>query len=73
MWLIVWMTLLIANWKTSVAIGIEEFYPFGLKNGDSHLQSADDESGEHVVKIPFIGPFEFFGQQHTFVSVSALY
>ena len=67
LWLIFWG---IPNWRTSVGIDIDQFYPFGLQSGDSKLLPADDESRESVIDIPLISNFEFFGQQCTFVSVS---
>ena len=55
-------------WKTS-AITIDDFYPFGLQNGDNQLKRADDENNESVLDVDFINFFILFGK-HISVSLS---
>lgn len=59
-----------SNLKSSAAIEIDDFYPFGQENGDSQLEKADDEFKDSQT-ISLSSSFEFFRQQFKFVYVSA--
>ena len=45
-----------------------EFFPFGLENGDSKLERGDDEA----VEVLFRENFEFYGQSYSSFHVSKL-
>ena len=67
--LCVLQVLIIIFWKTS-AITTDDFYPFGLENGDNQLKKADDEDNDSVLDVDFISSFEFFGKHYNVISVS---
>lgn len=67
--LVLWLINIILLWKT-LAITLDDFYPFGLHNGDNQLKKADDENNESVVNMGFISSFKFFGKPYNIIGVS---
>jgi hypothetical protein len=56
-------------WKTS-AITVNNFYPFGLQNGDNQLKKADDENNESVLDVDFVSSFILFGKHYNNIIIS---
>lgn len=56
--------------RKTLAITLDDFYPFGLHNGDNQLKKADDENNESVVNTGFNSSFKFFGKPYNIIGVS---
>ena len=56
--------------RKTLAITLDDFYPFGLHNGDNQLKKADDENNESVVNSGFKSSFKFFGKPYNIIGVS---
>ena len=70
MTLCILLVLIVPIFRKTSAITVNDFYPFGLRNGDNQLTIADDENNESVLDIDFISSFILFGKHYNIISVS---
>lgn len=47
---------------------LDDFFPFGVENGDSQLIDGDDK----VESLPPLTKFYFYGQAYTYLGVSSI-
>ena len=56
--------------RVSVALTIDEFFPFGTLNGDTRLVNSNGLQSDDVsANVQFVRNFRFYGQSYSFFAV----
>ena len=63
---IIFLCFVYGRSRYAAAVTIDDFFPFGVNNGDSQLPYGDDVTAE----VQFMPNFLFYGQSYSFFGVS---